>query len=718
MTTSNQLTPSSTLPGKHAEQKTSIVQQTEEITRLDPTSILRSDTKKQVADMLSGKDLEKGDKETLTSDQDTEEKRLENYIQNIQENYPFLQITPNEVLLFPSKLVSEGDFLKVVTKIFGVDWANSSKDWFYFKWVDSNIFYKACYGELRNITDGIRLADGIKAMEESRINLYRPIRTLFDKKTWKPTEAVYLFEKLFVTEQVPSDIPEMPSIEKEVLTALDFDEFFSYVWRKGIRYGIIEKGIRNAIEKKQYGNLVIAENLLPTEWKNAAIVDARKELRRDKSAKVTSDGRVHFDEFTVAFPKVKKGEVIFQKTPLVLGEPGRDIWWQIINPANQKDVDIQASVGEGVSVIVRDGIEVLIAEIDGYLTLDEKGGKKIASVSDHIVHKGSVSVRKTGNLRDMPVLLEIWWDVDSEREVEWKSIHIRGSVFWRRIVSTEGDIQITGTAQWGTIESKGNVFIEGGVVSRESIFAPNGTIRIDWNVEAGTVLMAKEVIVTWRISKSLVIADKVELAVASWVQVLGTVIQVQTVWKTHGSESIFVVELPNIQALAETVTRLETEISEAEDQISSLRVEMDDAKIIAQKPEDVLRFLGEMKKKRDGKIAFTAEEISRIRVTMPLLPFAKKVFEAQSQIRKLLEKSIALTGELEKAQQEIIDLKSQTGITLSEIRDEVDVVGVVKSLENRIEVMYAWNLNSFITRTENHVSLFTGATGQFIWKCE
>ena len=101
---------------------------------------------------------------------------------------------------------------------------------------------------------------------------------------------------------------------------------------------------------------------------------------------------------------------------------------------------------------------------------------------------------------------------------------------------------------------------------------------------------------------------------------------------------------------------------------------MDDAKIIAQKPEDVLRFLGEMKKKRDGKIAFTAEEISRIRVTMPLLPFAKKVFEAQSQIRKLLEKSIILTGELEKVQQEIIELKSLTEIALSEIRDEVDVI--------------------------------------------
>lgn len=99
---------------------------------------------------------------------------------------------------------------------------------------------------------------------------------------------------------------------------------------------------------------MIALNLDPKEGKDAQIHEIKTGLRRNRAPKTDAIGRVHLDEFTVTFPEVEAGDFLYKKTSIIPGIPGRNIAGEIIQPPDQKDINLQLRVGPGTHILHKD----------------------------------------------------------------------------------------------------------------------------------------------------------------------------------------------------------------------------------------------------------------------------------------------------------------------------------------------------------------------------
>ena len=182
--------------------------------------------------------------------------------------------------------------------------------------LDYAVFQALLYGQEDLKSGPVRLAAAIVPFPAERRALYQAVKISPDK-----SKAEYLFApvEIEVEEKVPLFGPpgEDGSVEiigeetrkRRVPTRLDFDEFISAMWDKGVRYGIAEKEVRETIQASQPTRLVIAHALQPTIGQDAGIEEKTTALHRDNAPMILPNGRMDLRHFKNRFPRDRKSVV-------------------------------------------------------------------------------------------------------------------------------------------------------------------------------------------------------------------------------------------------------------------------------------------------------------------------------------------------------------------------------------------------------------------------
>lgn len=196
--------------------------------------------------------------------------------------------------------------------------------------------------EAKGVPPELRFATDIVRISEERRPLYRAVQV-----SASLTDACYFFEPVFVdrptTKTDPSGL-EVTTME-QVKARLDFDEFVAHLWKNGVRYGLCEKEIREAIdaEPQKSGRVTVAVQKDVTQGTDATTKEATKKLRQDKTPKIHPDGRVDLSQLANFFPQISAEEELLEKIPRKLGTPGMNVGGVTIEPEIPKDFDLASS---------------------------------------------------------------------------------------------------------------------------------------------------------------------------------------------------------------------------------------------------------------------------------------------------------------------------------------------------------------------------------------
>jgi len=128
-------------------------------------------------------------------------------------------------------------------------------------------------------------------------------------------------------------------------------------------------------------------------------------MHKNRAPKQSASGMFDFSQFTVSFPEVKKDEKILKKVPRVYGIDGRDVEGNSLTAPLPKDMSLKNFSGEGTRILEENGVEYIVANLDGFLAVDQKN--KTVSVSATIVQKEGIAHKTTGNLHNVIAIMEI-----------------------------------------------------------------------------------------------------------------------------------------------------------------------------------------------------------------------------------------------------------------------------------------------------------------------
>lgn len=249
---------------------------------------------------------------------------------------------------------------------------------------------------------------------------------------------------------------------------------------KGVIFGINEEAVREAVRLSAESS----EELIK-------IVVARgKEVEHGRDAQITyhfplpgkakpierEDGTVDFYNLNLVH-NVRAGEVLATKIPAVPGEPGITVTGQMIRPLPGKNINFRRGKN---TIVDKDGCAV-VATTAGHVVL-----------IDGIVHV-------------FPVY-EVNGDVDlSTGNINFVgNVIVRGNVKSGFIVKAEGNIEVHGTVEGGSLYAEGNIEVKKGIMgqgrgivwAKGSVFArfvENGEIQAGENVVIADAIMNSNV---------------------------------------------------------------------------------------------------------------------------------------------------------------------------------------------------------------------------------
>lgn len=214
--------------------------------------------------------------------------------------------------------------------------------------------------------------------------------------------------------------------KKEILAELE---------RKNIKYGISEKVIDVFMMARQYClNIPIAKGKKPVLAQDTKIeyFFNAKPLAKPK---MLEDGSVDFHELNL-FSSVKKGDVLAKLTPHSMGEPGCNIFGEVVSQNKPKIKVLKF----GRNITPNEDRTVITSAVNGNVTLTDD----------------TVFVSDTYNVAA---------DVDaSTGDIDYEgSVMIPGTVRTGFTVKAKGDIQVNGVVEGATLIAGGNIVIKRGV---------------------------------------------------------------------------------------------------------------------------------------------------------------------------------------------------------------------------------------------------------------
>ena len=428
----------------------------------------------------------------------------------------------------------------------------------YFSGLDYAVFTKMLYNcgpdlpERLRAKPLLRFADGIEPFHAARRGLYKTFKVING-------EAEYYFEPAFF--EVP-DMPPQPA-------RLNFDEFVSDMWVKGIRFGIDAPAVRDAIATGRLARIIVARRLNATPGRDAAIVEVSQDIHRSNAPREMSDGRLDLQAFQNRFPQVKPHAKLLRKVPRAPGVRGFELSGLVLEPPLPKDIELTSVAGEGTVIeSLRDG-EFLLSAVEGFLSVDP--GSKRISIGPKIISREGVSARTTGNLQ-LTGEYEEFGDVQEQRSVEGGNITIHGDVFGN-INSRGGDIVLSRNLMGGSaINVDGGIRVQG-VASGAVLQTKKGEVAL---ARAESCIISGTRVVIGEASNCEIMAEEVIIKVAEGCAIAARRIDIVHAGPRKNNEMLLYALVPDTSRFDKKIAELQPKVAQALREARARKEEMDE----------------------------------------------------------------------------------------------------------------------------------------------
>lgn len=591
--------------------------------------------------------------------------------------------------------VDSDQFTRFIERVFAVG--------AYFPGLDYGVFTRLLYsGAFGTKVGAARLAADLQPFLPARRALYKAVKVSADGAS-----AEYMFEPVFIEitdEMAAADAP--PATES---ATLDFDEFVAHLWSNGIRAGIDEKVVRRAIGAGATERVEVAHAIDPAPGKDASLEEKSKALHRDNSPKRLPNGQIDLGQFSNRYPQVNAGEVLLHKVARKLGEPGRAISGETIEPDPPADFQMADLAGPGTRIEQRDDGEYIVAAMTGFLNLDP--GSNRIEVTEKIVSRDGVSMRTTGNLVLSGEDYEEFGEVQERRVVEGKNMSFHANVYGI-LVSRGGVIRIDATLSGGKASSPGGEVIIGGRASAAVIEAPGGKVRVKY--AEGCTLCASEVNIEHAVNCQIV-ADSVEIGTAEGCAIAAKSVNVAVATERKNMETVISMLVPDFAAHEEQTQAL---VKELADKQAELRQFSDRMKVL-QEQKDLANFLALQTKIKKGEIKLAPVQVAGLqKAAAQFAPAMQELRALSANIHVLQEAVTGLTAQVQALEQDKVAQSQGIRCLIESVTGET----VVRTRHYRLLEGYLGDeqraalLPQLRSLGEPHERLFSGGSGRFGWQ--
>jgi uncharacterized protein (DUF342 family) len=501
----------------------------------------------------------------------------------------------------------------------------------YFAGLDYHVFTKMLYNcgpdlpESQRGKPPLRFADSIQPFHAPRRGLYKTFKVING-------EAEYYFEQVFF--EVP-DMPPQPA-------RLNFDEFVSDMWVKGIRFGIDAPAVRDVIATGRLARIIVARRLNAMPGRDAAIVEVSQAIHRSDAPREMSDGRLDLQAFQNRFPQVKPNVKLLRKVPRAPGVRGFELSGLVLEPPPPKDIELTSVAGEGTVIeTLRDG-EFLVSAVEGFLSVDP--GSKRVSIGPKIISREGVSARTTGNLQ-LTGEYEEFGDVQEQRHVEGGNITIHGDVFGN-INSRGGDIVLSRNLMGGSVVNvDGGIRVQG-VASGAVLQTKKGEVVL---ARAESCIISGTRVVIGEASNCEIMAEEVIIKVAEGCAIAARRIEIVHAGPRKNNEMLLYTLVPDTSKFDKKIAELQPKVAHALREAKLHKDEMDE--ITGQ--TEVRNYLTLATRVRKREVTLTPEQ-------EPL--FHKMAAAVGPSLRAVAKISLAMKAaqvQREQAEEEVIKVQRQ-----------------------------------------------------------
>lgn len=460
--------------------------------------------------------------------------------------------------------------------------------------------------ESHGIAARLRLADDVVPFSSRRRALYKGV-----KIDAKRQHAAYFFEPVSIEVVIEEPVygepgedgvaPIVGSERREVLqpTRLDLDEFIADMWLKGVRFGIDTDAVAGVISRGDSVRLDVASQLDATEGSDAEIEEACNVLHRDNSPKMLLNGKADLRKFQNRFPQILKDSRLLKKKSLVPGKPGYKVDGQIIVPKiPQDEINLYAMAGPGTRVEIQDGCEYILADRDGFLSLDVASNN--ISVTEMIENKGGISLKTTGDLSLAGNEFIEHGEVQEGRVVEGKNMTFRSDVYGE-VISQGGFILLEKNLSGGSAKSYGGDVTSNGRVFNSVIEACAGQVTLQY---AESCLILGESVVIDRAVNCDIVAEDIQVGSAEGCSIAAKKVQINASGTCRGKETLVSMLVPNLSVLDAQIAQMSREIEDC-----NKTVETKDREIAVLKSDaEFAKYLALATSIRQGKIQLNAAQ--------------------------------------------------------------------------------------------------------------
>ena len=567
-------------------------------------------------------------------------------------------------------------------------------------------------------TPEILIAAEIAIFSEERQRLYRGLKIADNGLT-----AEYVFEPLTIeiTTEAPvyghpnkDGSPTILRYKKnhtEVPATINFDEFVLAMWARGLRFGINEAVVRNKIDTSTAGRVQVAVQLNPVMGQGTEIIEASDALKRDDAPIIRSDGKTDLKRFKNRFPHVATGTPILKKVFGRPSTPGYTLSGSLLEADKTEDDDIDLSllVGPGTRIVRDLEGESIVADQDGFLTLDLKNNR--VSVTENIENHEGISLKTTGNVALSVGEYIEHGEVQEGREVEGRNMTFKANMYGH-IHSIEGSVILESNLSGGSITSdQGNVTVMGRC-SNASIVALAGKLTIKY-AESSTII-GKHVEIE-RAVHCEIVAEHLEIETSEACGMVAKQAHIQSTMARKGKESVITLVTPDFLHLEQKIAELQESIATIEKKVTLFTQQMTE---IQAEPE-FAKFFGLGKKIRKGEIQLTEAQKESWQIMSAKHLSKLKRLQDMDAVRKNWGQQISeLKQEIEGVEQMKIDSSKGISCKIESIHSDT-----VVQQASSVDAIQPWaGMSSGELKSVLHTlqpatdRLFSGHEGDFFWE--
>nr|WP_267876150.1 flagellar assembly protein A [Massilia sp. ST3] len=534
----------------------------------------------------------------------------------------------------------------------------------------------------------VRIADDIVPFSPERRALYRAVKIA-------DGEAGYYFEPVFLSD---ADGVETP-------TRLDVDEFIADMWMKGIRFGIDVAALTEAIATGAAGRIAVARRLDPRPGIDARVTEVSS-LHRSDAPRQLANGKLDLMSFQNRFPQIRLGERLLQKLPREAGEPGFDLSGIPLAPEIPKDLDLGSYAGPGTKVEQHADGEFLVAQQDGFLSVDPKSSR--IAVDDKIVSHDGVSAKTTGNL-NLSGDYEEFGEVQEQRILEGEGITVHADVFGH-VVSRGGAILLNRNLVGGSARNAAGPITVQGVASQSVVQTANGEVRM---ARAENCIISGTRVVVEQAINCEILAEEVEVGIAEGCAIGGRKLSIGRAGPRRQSEMLVFVLRPDCSRYTEAMAQVRERVGQFGELASRHRAEIE---ALGARP-DLRKYLQLAPRIRKGELVLSAEQQPQFeRLSQAVLPALRELGRLNHELKAAETEQQGGMAFLAQLEAQRSARAGAASVTIEQLDGDVQVRALAYEPDaGSVHDLPAREVKARLRESVGAELLFAGSSGEVRW---